>query len=158
MWASERIAQVEQMWRDGRTATQIAAEIGGVTRNAIIGLVHRLRLSGKALANRSRSPVPETAPRPKRSITLAKLGYGAPQLCPHPAAGLPAEQRRASWRGNLAAPESRPCGLLELQHDSCRWPLGDPSSPEFRFCGGRADEDRSYCAFHGRLAYQPRRS
>jgi GcrA cell cycle regulator len=45
--------------------------------------------------------------------------------------------------------------LLELTEETCRWPIGDPGSPEFFFCGGAAIVGLPYCAHHSRVAYQP---
>ena len=45
--------------------------------------------------------------------------------------------------------------LLELTEQTCRWPIGDPGSPEFFFCGGNTVTKLPYCAYHSRIAYQP---
>jgi GcrA cell cycle regulator len=45
--------------------------------------------------------------------------------------------------------------LLELNEATCHWPIGDPSSSEFFFCGGKALAALPYCAHHSRIAYQP---
>jgi GcrA cell cycle regulator len=45
--------------------------------------------------------------------------------------------------------------LLELNENTCRWPIGDPASAEFFFCGGQPITSLPYCAHHSRIAYQP---
>ena len=47
------------------------------------------------------------------------------------------------------------CTILELSESKCRWPIGDPSSPDFFFCGGKTIEGLPYCGHHSRIAYQP---
>ena len=47
-WTDERVETLKKMWGEGQSASQIAKELGGVTRNAVIGKVHRLGLSNRA--------------------------------------------------------------------------------------------------------------
>jgi GcrA cell cycle regulator len=44
---------------------------------------------------------------------------------------------------------------MELRENMCRWPMGDPTTPEFRFCGMKTDTGQPYCSYHCRIAYQP---
>ena len=61
-WTDERVALLTKLWADGLSASQIAAELGGITRNAVIGKVHRLGLAGRKTT--SRKPLPRrTSPR-----------------------------------------------------------------------------------------------
>jgi GcrA cell cycle regulator len=154
MWTDEKVELLRQLWLDGKSASQIAAELGdGVTRNAVIGKVHRLGLSGR---------VKTSAPT-------------APRVRQRPAGQRPAAPRSGAFRGNTAlalardtqieaAPEIRedvvvPMSLrvtiVELREAMCRWPLGDPTSSEFRYCGIQTQGDGPYCVHHGRMAYQP---
>jgi GcrA cell cycle regulator len=151
-WTDERVELLKKLWADGLSASQIAAELGGITRNAVIGKVHRLGLAGRAKSPSSSSPRPRKA-RPHSPMMRVP---------------------RASMRGNTALahafeyetePEPElvdnviPIGqrrsLLELTEDTCRWPIGDPGSAEFFFCGGQAVTSLPYCAYHSRVAYQP---
>lgn len=159
-WTDERVELLRKLWLDGLSASRIAAELaGGVTRNAVIGKVHRLGLSGRVKA---------AATAPARTRPTAK---------PTTASGRPVPQRGPAlpMRGNLAvalqaramtAPQRAPDAvvvpmteavtIMELRESMCRWPVGDPSSPEFRYCGGKAPiGDGPYCAYHSRMAYQP---
>jgi GcrA cell cycle regulator len=52
-------------------------------------------------------------------------------------------------------PMSQRKTLLELTEDTCHWPVGDPGSPDFFFCGGKSLQSLPYCAHHSRVAYQP---
>jgi GcrA cell cycle regulator len=55
----------------------------------------------------------------------------------------------------VVAPRSAGVTIMELREAMCRFPLGDPTSPEFRFCGARAITGLPYCSHHARIAYQP---
>jgi GcrA cell cycle regulator len=151
-WSDERVEQLKKLWESGLSASQIAAELGNVTRNAVIGKVHRLGLSGRA-----KSPA-ATAPRQRK---------------PRPAPHMMRVSRPVS-RGNTAlahafefeiepdpiaydnvVPMSQRLSLLELNEATCHWPVGDPASPDFFFCGGKALSGLPYCVQHSRIAYQP---
>jgi Uncharacterized protein conserved in bacteria len=147
-WTDERVELLKKLWSDGLSASQIAGELGGITRNAVIGKVHRLGLSGRAKSPSSTSPRPRKArsgghmlrvARPQmRGNTALAYDYEAepePELIE-----IPMEQRRH---------------LLELSEKTCRWPIGDPGSPEFFFCGGDTVNELPYCSYHSRVAYQP---
>jgi len=140
-WTEERVAILKKLWLDGLSASQIAKQLGGVTRNAVIGKVHRLGLSGRATPSQPSRPAFKT-PRPAR-----------------PAVSAPTAPRR------VAAPMPEPVAMrypeepgsatvLTLGAHMCKWPIGDPSSDGFTFCGRRIG-DGSYCTEHARVAYQP---
>jgi GcrA cell cycle regulator len=149
-WTDERVELLKKLWSDGLSASQIAGELGGITRNAVIGKVHRLGLSGRAKspsssvprARKPRSHMLRVSRPAMRGNNALALAYDLePDLEPEPVElVIPLEQRRS---------------LLELNEDTCRWPIGDPSSPDFYFCGGKAITGLPYCAHHARVAYQP---
>jgi GcrA cell cycle regulator len=146
-WTDERVEMLKKLWADGLSASQIAAELGGITRNAVIGKVHRLGLSGRAKSPSSSSPRPRKArssgmmrvSRPSmRGNTALAYEY---ELEPEPEViDIPLEQRKT---------------LLQLTEKTCRWPVGDPGSTEFYFCGGDSVNELPYCSYHSRIAYQP---
>ncbi|WP_284694400.1 GcrA family cell cycle regulator [Rhodoplanes serenus] len=164
IWDAGLIARLVRLWTDGRSAGQIAAELGGISRNAVIGKVTRLGLGGRrSTARRASAPAASpalAAPPARRSTRLALIGgVTKPQLGPQPSpAAVAAERSRAAARIDQPAPDARPCRLLELRAHSCRWPLGDPRHADFRFCGASRADGSVYCACHARLAYQPRRA
>jgi len=144
-WTDERVELLKKLWADGLSASQIAAELGGITRNAVIGKVHRLGLSGRAKSPSSSTPRPRKArtggmlrvPRTRGNTALAY------EYEPEPEPELieiPLEQRKT---------------LLELNEKTCHWPVGDPGSTEFFFCGGETVNELPYCSYHARVAYQP---
>jgi GcrA cell cycle regulator len=147
-WTDERVEHLRKLWNDGLSASQIAAELGGITRNAVIGKVHRLGLSGRA-----KSP---SVPRPRKPRThnpmmrvTRPLVRGNNALAPSYDA-----EPEPEYVENVI-PMGQRCTLLELNDSKCRWPVGDPSNGEFFFCGGTPTEGAPYCAYHARVAYQP---
>ncbi len=159
-WTEERVELLRKLWLDGLSASQIAGELAhGITRNAVIGKVHRLGLSGrvKAPAPVSATPSiprarPQSRPTPPRPIGPAVMGNTAlamkPRAAPQPVAAPQIE--------SVVIPLSERVTIMELREAMCRWPLGDPTQPDFRFCGARtAEAGAPYCGPHARVAYQP---
>jgi GcrA cell cycle regulator len=155
-WTPARIEQLKQLWTEGKSASQIASIMGGTTRNAVIGKVHRLGLGGR------------------KTVTTARRAKPAPTVPAVAAAAVrPALPSATQVRKRLAAtsfapaepveplPEPEPVDLgegagatiLTLTDRMCKWPIGDPRSPEFHFCGRNVGAGSSYCAYHMRLAY-----
>ena len=155
-WTEERVELLGRLWGEGLSASQIAAQLGGgVTRNAVIGKVHRLGLAGRGRAGapppvRQVKPRPPSAPAPLPETVVRAVQPGA----------AAAETRvgqavAAPWAEEAAIPVSQRVSILDLRETMCRWPLGDPASPEFGFCGARSVTGMPYCASHCRIAYQP---
>ena len=78
-WTDERVELLKKLWQDGLSASQIAKQLGGVTRNAVIGKVHRLGLSGRATPSK---PARTTfkAPRPARPVAAPSAGASTPPV------------------------------------------------------------------------------
>jgi GcrA cell cycle regulator len=157
-WTDERVELLRQLWLDGKSASQISAQLGhGVTRNAVIGKVHRLGLAGRAKAPSSTAAPPRAAsaprmvPRPASSgARTAVRGATALALAAEPAL----DTRPVFQEDDVVVPMSLRVTIIDLKEAMCRWPLGDPTSPDFRYCGSPAASG-PYCAHHGKLAYQP---
>jgi GcrA cell cycle regulator len=144
-WTDDRVGTLKKLWLEGLSASQIAKQLGGVTRNAVIGKVHRLGLSGRAAPSQPARPVFKAqrparpaapAPQPIRRAVVA----APPQTLPEPI-------HRIEQPGSAT--------VLTLGAHMCKWPIGDPSSDGFSFCGRRTGEDGPYCIEHARVAYQP---
>ncbi|WP_029350637.1 GcrA family cell cycle regulator [Bosea sp. 117] len=155
-WTDERVELLKKLWAEGLSASQIAAELGNVTRNAVIGKVHRLGLSGRAktvtsAAPRPRKPRPATVqparPRPMVHGNTALAPAYAPVPEPEPE-DLPDPVANV-------IPMAERCTILDLTEFTCRWPVGDPGKPDFFYCGSRTKTGLPYCAYHARIAYQP---
>jgi len=142
-WTDERVTLLRKLWAEGLSASQIAKQLGGVTRNAVIGKVHRLGLAGRATPSRP-------AKRPVRTARPRVMGPSAPRL------------RMPSTMPTVVIPDLEPMKLedgkaanvLTLNESMCKFPIGDPTDPDFAFCG-RGSSGGPYCADHARLAYQP---
>ena len=153
-WNEERVELLKKLWAEGLSASQIASRLGGVTRNAVIGKVHRLGLSGRATSSRSSNPRPRRAhvPRQHRAPSLLFGTRGNTALKPEYEAEfdplpLPVEE--------LVIPLNERASILTLKEAMCHWPIGDPGEPEFHFCGRKSIGGLPYCEHHARMAYQP---
>ncbi len=155
-WTEDRVGALKKLWLEGQSASQIAKQLGGgVTRNAVIGKVHRLGLSGRATPSQP-ARTTTTAFRPaKTRTTPPKQDYGQPSaprrieaVQPRPTAPVPPTPLP------VVVEQPGTATVLTLGAHMCKWPIGDPSSREFSFCGRRASEG-VYCGEHARVAYQP---
>ena len=196
-WTDERVELLKRMWAEGQSASQIAKELGGVTRNAVIGKVHRLGLSNRAgdgaaqgdeaeapvaapAAARAEAPRPAEAPRaaaPQPEAPRAAPVERAAPAAPAPSATVtPLPVRKAVIPAgqplppqpslNEISPEAlasvrevekraRKLTLMELTERTCKWPIGDPATEDFWFCGLPSLPGKPYCEAHVGVAFQP---
>ncbi len=153
-WTDERVELLKKLWQDGLSASQIAAELGGVTRNAVIGKVHRLGLSGRgqptSSIKRQRRTHSTGVRRVRQMITVGNLALKSDQL--------PEADMRP--RRNVVVPIAKRLSIFALTEKTCKWPIGDPGHEDFHFCGHDSLENLPYCEYHAGVAYQapePRR-
>jgi len=195
-WTDERVELLKKMWNEGHSASTIAKELGGVTRNAVIGKVHRLGLSNRNGPETAADPAPAEPSAPKVPepaapvVDLARVKAErakpkpapapepAPQAAPEPAdeapepaympkpiipAGQPLPPQPSA---NEIDPEAlanvrevektaMKLSLLELTERTCKWPIGDPATSEFWFCGLPVKPGKPYCEAHVAVAFQP---
>ena len=156
-WTDERVELLAKLWTEGLSASQIAAELGGnVSRNAVLGKIHRLGLADRgkaqtAAATRARKPL-----RPADSAAPEEPPRQDDGLASSTAVSRPLVSGPATHRpDDVVLPASERVTIMELREFMCRWPLGDPTTAEFRFCGARAITGLPYCAAHAQVAYQP---
>ena len=152
-WSDDRVEQLKKLWEAGLSASQIAAELGNVTRNAVIGKVHRLGLSGRAKSPATAAPRQRKAPRPAQHMMRVARPVSRGNTALAHVFEVEVEPDPVTF--DNVVPMSQRLSLLELNEATCHWPVGDPSSPDFFFCGGKALSGLPYCAQHSRLAYQP---
>ena len=159
-WTEERVETLRKLWADGLSASQIAAQLGSVSRNAVIGKVHRLKLS-----SRGRSTA--AAPRAKKQASTSTIVKTVKSVAPMRAAvatvganalkiafdAEPVARYRPAQ--DVVVPISRKLQLVELTERTCKWPNGDPLSENFNFCGADSAETGPYCQYHSRIAFQP---
>ena len=139
-WTPERVATLERLWTDGLSASEIAARFPGITRNAVLGKLHRLGQLGRG---RPTAPAKSRAVKPPRAPSVRRPQ--PPALMRPPVAPVPVAM--PSWAGEVTQVEA-------LQSWHCRWPIGDPHDAAFAFCGRRVAA-RPYCGDHRAVAYQP---
>jgi len=158
-WTDERVELLKKLWAEGLSASQIATQLGGVSRNAVIGKVHRLKLSGRGRTSSS-APRPKKtassngsrpAPRTSRQVTTT-VGATALQARFDAEPDAHAEVRPQQ---NVVIPIPLKLKLVELGERTCKWPIGDPMHEDFAFCGVDVGECGPYCSYHSKLAYQP---
>ncbi len=183
-WTDERVEMLRVMWSEGKSASQIAKELGGITRNAVIGKVHRLGLSnrigpsdqmgdtdpGNAAAHvdtpaeteQSSPPEAAASSAPKATPDLAPSSLARAKVPPvpgQPQAPLAPAQGEISPEAlaNLAEVErkAKRLSLMQLTERTCKWPVGDPATDDFWFCGLAATPGKPYCDAHIAVAFQP---
>ena len=196
-WTPDRVEILKKMWSEGQSASQIAGELGEVTRNAVIGKVHRLGLSNRGTIvtkeqNSEQSKAKPKSPKvqsrsvhskkiqngPKNSETttdvkqdiaepLKKEPWKQPFLSTNKSIIFTANQPlppqpstseiSAETLKNVESIEkkSKKLSLMELTERTCKWPIGDPATEEFWFCGHIAEQGKPYCETHIEIAFQP---
>ncbi len=164
-WTDERVEQLKKLWAEGLSASQIAAQLGGVSRNAVIGKVHRLKLSGrgKTTSTQTRSKKVNTGSSGGQrssgssghmSNRVVSRSIGATALQTEYSTDL-VTHTVVKTVTDVVVPISRRLELVQLSERTCKWPVGDPLQPDFNFCGNDVGESGPYCTYHSRLAYQP---
>jgi GcrA cell cycle regulator len=205
-WTDERVETLKRMWAEGQSASQIAKELGGVTRNAVIGKVHRLGLSNRNEEEEEpaaatpiapaetlpRAPASPAQPSPSAAVSPAPSAPPiAAAISTVPSGALPTSSTAASILASSNAPiplrkaivpagqplppqpsaneispealasvrevEKRAArlSLMELTERTCKWPIGDPATPDFWFCGLPSQAGKPYCDAHVGVAFQP---
>lgn len=152
-WTEERVEYLKKLWADGLSASDIARELGGTSRNAVIGKVHRLGLSGRYLKVSSRIV---SAPAKKKRINRINLQRALTEQKPAPAQANGHDEMGLEATEATDLTYEKPCNgvsILQLEAHHCRWPCGDPGTPEFLYCGNHTVAGFVYCAGHARQAY-----
>lgn len=145
-WTDERVETLKKLWLDGLSAGQIAKQLGGVTRNAVIGKVHRLGLSGREMPSHPIRMAKFRPPRRPITATPARAYGHSAKPSRRSTVSTPLAIARVELPGTAT--------LFTLGAHMCKWPIGDPSADDFTFCGRRAGERDSFCIDHARIAYQ----
>jgi GcrA cell cycle regulator len=163
-WTDERVERLKKLWSEGLSASQIAAQLGGVSRNAVIGKVHRLNLPGRAKAGgatSARSQKRATIQTQARPTTFAPRTITRTVARPAGATMLKEEIEIDALEvvetapSNVVVPIFKRLPLVKLTERTCKWPIGDPLKDDFCFCGNDSPDNTPYCGYHQKLAYQP---
>ncbi|WP_296427966.1 GcrA family cell cycle regulator [Yoonia sp.] len=185
-WTDERVETLKKMWGEGQSASQIAKELGGVTRNAVIGKVHRLGLSNRAGTGAAATAAAKPAVKEKPTVALKPTPKPVAKAKPAPVPavleeldenGIPISAARRAIipagqplppqpSANEISPEAlakvseiektaKRISLMELTEKTCKWPVGDPATDDFWFCGLAVQQGKPYCEAHVGVAFQP---
>lgn len=165
-WTEQQIQMLKDMWGHGFSASDIAGRLGGgMTRNAVIGKAHRLKLSASIAAARGDGSTGLRAPSTSTGMAGIKSSKKRVMLRPLPVLPTPSStpqttqinkpfQREAFRSPSETVKRSEGIAVTKAGDRHCRWPVGDPRSPDFRFCGCNVHEGLPYCTDHARVAYQ----
>lgn len=168
-WTEDRVSRLAKLWAEGLSASQIAADLGEVTRNAVIGKVHRLGLSGRAKpAGKSSGSTRRKTSSPRSSTSSSGAGssgggYTRTRTTTTRTVGNAALKMEVEEElvvapkpvEDVVVPISRQLTLMQLTETTCKWPTGDPTMPGFSFCGHDCKDEKPYCGYHNKLAFQP---
>ncbi|WP_338548864.1 GcrA family cell cycle regulator [Roseovarius phycicola] len=176
-WSDERVELLKKMWGEGQSASQIAKELGGVTRNAVIGKVHRLGLSNRSGAGASDGGAKSKTSAKAKPAARAKTAKSEPKTeTPKEPAAAPVSRVKAIIPAGQPLPpqpsaneidpealakvneiekKAKKLSLMELTERTCKWPVGDPATPDFWFCGLPVQAGKPYCDAHVGVAFQP---
>jgi GcrA cell cycle regulator len=152
-WTDDRIATLKHYWTDGLSASQIAQKLGEVTRNAVIGKVHRLGLAGRGNSSRRGTSRRASTSRPTQRTPARR--YRQRSARPVSKKQLPPVLDRSPILPELGPPPCTPVTVPRLTPFVCRWPEGDPKSSDFHFCGRiKTKEAIPYCDHHAAIAFR----
>ena len=195
-WTEERVKKLTLLWKSGNSASKIAIELGeGVSRNAVIGKIHRLGLSERGsgsngneqkikekkikninLAEHQNSKVSDLENSLESSIqrkgkkrgrkpsiknltsneNKSTLGFNANENSSLETAEIDTEIDKVALKNMIEIEKkAKKLNLLELTERTCKWPIGDPSTSEFWFCGHPSEQGKPYCETHISIAFQP---
>ena len=196
-WTSDRVEALKNMWSEGKSASQIAADLGGVTRNAVIGKIHRLGLSNRGSVSqkekqstivpdqqdsatiktknvkeksnlKNANKINNNEEKKHRDIKFSgkdnnkmlpqevnkSIIFTANQpLPPQPSTSEISEETLKNVKS--LEKKSKKLSLMELTERTCKWPIGDPATEKFWFCGHIAEPGKPYCETHIEIAFQP---
>lgn len=132
-WTPEREAQLVTYWSQGLTLNQIASQMGDdVTRNSVVGKVHRMGLEGRRVVAFGAAPCRELkAPKMPFKDTFSAETVVMDTFFPS---------------------NDQNCTLMQLTNQTCRWPFGDPATENFYFCGAVPVDGKPYCGCHAALS------
>ena len=151
-WTNESVEELRRLWDKGLTASEIAKKLG-VTKNAIVGKVHRLCLKARPSPIKSKDEDGEQ--EQKQELELEQITIKEePVIEPEVVEELPVEE---NVKETVCTSSDDDCNckvkLVDLDSHTCRWPIGDPRDDDFGFCGKKVRAGQTYCDEHSAMAY-----
>ena len=156
-WTEQKIQMLKEMWGHGYSASEIAKRLGGLTRNAVIGKAHRLKLSSRPSPIKREDEITGSLASAANVMPTMKSTHKRVMLRPLPVVPTPPtvkQQGKDVFSAIDGIKRTEGVAVTKAGDRHCRWPVGDPRSPDFRFCGCSAYEGLPYCIDHARVAYQ----
>ena len=188
-WSEERVEVLKKMWLEGKSASEIAKELGEITRNAVIGKVHRLGLSNREIKSVKGDTDPNELKkvkkrgRPRKNQTIVegqKSSKDSKRGKLNLSMGITnkkMEKKEASKENSKSTEvdslgivsdlseetlktlidienKSKKVSLMDLTEKTCKWPIGDPATEKFWFCGHDSEPGKPYCKTHISIAFQ----
>jgi len=186
-WSDERVAILKKMWLEGSSASEIAKELGNITRNAVIGKIHRLGMSNRDTNNLKSGSSTSNAKKSVRrgrppKVNKEEKKRGRPHKLKDPgdfpgtldlkekstissAKEMRLDENKTKVASDLSEEtlqnilkvemKSKKISLMELTERTCKWPIGDPATDTFWFCGHESEPGKPYCKTHISIAFQP---
>lgn len=168
-WTEERVEYAKRRWLEGGSGAEIASEIGdGFTKNSIICKMFRMGLSFQGGSRDGRTAGgsrPPRASKPAISVKARTAVKAQAKSVDRLFKDRPATTPKASrllYDGHTFPTPEMPAtnyygadAIHGLTEKVCKWPVGDPLSKEFRFCGCASAAGFPYCGYHANLAYRP---
>lgn len=153
-WSAEAIEQLRALWAEGHSTAEIGRRMG-ISKNAVVGKAHRLHLPARpSPIQREQAAAASAAPRPV--VPAASAAPAVPAPVPRPVAQAPAPVESVPRPAAPAMRAAPPPVVRPFQRSSarsCCWPIGEPGTPEFRFCTSEAFAGKPYCLEHASIAY-----
>jgi len=151
-WTDEKVESLRKLWSEGLSASQIANKIGDVTRNAVIGKVHRLGLEGRAKPHSGKSVT--VGQLDANVISVSYSGNLALKVTSEDSFSHNKDDIINNKENQLYVAQGEKVTILNLTENTCKWPIGDPTDEDFHFCGHTPSKDAPYCEDHTKVAYK----
>lgn len=178
-WTDEMVEELKRLWAEGVTTGEIGRRLN-ISKNSIVGKVHRLGLSGRPSPIKKKSedapakpaaktPAKEKTAKPAKKETPAKPAAktpepaavkskpAAPKVQPQPSSAEASEEDiKLAKSLNIPSADNTKkefLSLIDLDNHTCRWPIGDPKDENFHFCGRKVRLGQTYCEEHAAIAY-----
>ncbi len=152
LWTEERVELLRKLWLGQVSASLIARELGGISRSAVIGKIHRLGLCGRGKPTLSVKPQRKPRAAGRRTYRPVTIGNTALKMKPDAR-----HEHEAAMLEPIAVPIAKMLTIETLTERTCKWPIGDPREGGFRFCGHDSLEGAPYCPYHTGVAYRSAR-
>lgn len=145
-WTDRMVEELKSLWQTGLTTSEIAKKLG-VSKNSIVGKVHRLSLSGRPSPIKKKEEIKKTKAIKIKRAEKKPVAAPEPKEAPAPAEkALPEKHIKNEEKSDIVR-------LTDLDNHTCRWPLGDPKDENFHFCGKKTRTGQTYCDEHSAIAY-----